>query len=134
MKSVYEIVYRYVLPAIKRRLAEELQILGYTEKEVAKLLKVSQPLISRYNKGERGSAIDIAQFKDLDAQIKQLAKEVNQNNLSTIQIYSGLHKLAAYFMAKRYGCALHEKLDGIDPTECSVCPTIFSVETRITRV
>uniref|UniRef100_A0A7C4BB23 Transcriptional regulator n=1 Tax=Ignisphaera aggregans TaxID=334771 RepID=A0A7C4BB23_9CREN len=134
MKSVYEIVYRYVFPAIKKRLAEELQILGYTEKEVAKLLKVSQPLISRYNKGERGSAIGIAQFKDLDAQIKQLAREIAQNNLSTIQIYSELHKLAAYFMAKKFGCALHKKLDGIDPTECSVCPTIFSFETRLARV
>jgi predicted transcriptional regulator len=128
MRSVYEILYRYVLPAIKKRLAEELQLLGFTERDVAKMLSVSQPLISRYNRGERGTAIDIKQFKDLDLKIKYLAREIAEKKLDLIQIYSDLHKLAAYFMAKRYGCTFHRELDGIDPGRCNVCPTIFNTK------
>jgi predicted transcriptional regulator len=126
MKSVYEIVYKYVLPSIKRRLAEELQFLGFTEREVARMLSISQSLISRYNKGERGALINIKLFNDIDLQVRKLAREIAENKLDSMQIYVELHKFAAYFMVKRYGCVLHTKIDGINPAKCNVCSTIFS--------
>jgi len=42
-------------------------------------------------------------------------------------IYTTLRKLVAYFMAKKYRCILHKGLDGVDPTTCNICPSIFRV-------
>jgi len=42
-------------------------------------------------------------------------------------IYATLRKLVAYFMAKKYRCILHKGLDGVDPTTCNICPSIFGV-------
>jgi hypothetical protein len=59
--------------------------------------------------------------------IKQIASEIAEGRLDSMGIYAALRKLAAYFMAKKYGCVLHKELDGVDPTTCNICPSIFRV-------
>lgn len=69
MKPPCEIVVWYVIPAIRSELAKDLLSLGMKQKDVSKLMDVTQPAVSQYITDKRGSGIK------LDERVKNLIKD-----------------------------------------------------------
>jgi len=65
MKSIFEIAYRYLIPAIRREIVKMLIRRGFMEVEIARLLNISHSLVSRYLSGERGYKIDLSRYRDV---------------------------------------------------------------------
>ncbi|MBO3757538.1 MAG: transcriptional regulator [Thermoproteota archaeon] len=127
MKDVFELTYRYVIPSIRGLLARELIRKGILESEAAEVLGLSRSAISRYLKAERGSAIRVAQFKDVLQLIEELAEDITYNKLGEYEVQEEINKIASYFMSKKYFCKFHSKIEPkIDTTRCRICPTVFS--------
>lgn len=80
-----ELAYRYVYPAVKRRLVEILyNEYKLTQQEIARLLYISQSTASRYKNLARRGLIDLSKFKDIDEEIHRLAKKCYVKNQTNI--------------------------------------------------
>ena len=60
MKAPCEIVVWYVIPAIMSELAKELLNLGMKQKDVSEIMNITQPAVSQYITGKRGSGVKTA--------------------------------------------------------------------------
>ena len=69
MKPPCEIVVWYVIPAIRSELAKELLNFGMKQKDISKLMDITQPAVSQYITDKRGSG-----FK-LDDNVKEMIHE-----------------------------------------------------------
>lgn len=128
MSSVFELGYRYLLPSLKRRLAEIMNNeLKMSEVEIAKKLKITPSAVSRYLSRERGTTIEVSRFPDIDRELTTLAKDLIAQDLDWLTIETRLLKISLLVMSKKYLCEFHYKLQPvIDPVRCRVCPEVFS--------
>lgn len=128
MKSVLELGSRYVVPAVRREVVLELVRRGFMGIEIAKLLKISPSLITRYISGERGAQIDLKKYRDIVERIKSLVDRISSGKTDQYTIAKEIDKIAIYFMAKKYLCGVHQKLEpSVDPKRCSICPELFKI-------
>ncbi len=126
--DLFELLYRYVYPAIRKRLAE---ILYYDEKmkqeEIARILGVSQSAVSRYIEGQRGSAIDIASISYVNEKLRELAKRISRKSVDEYTVQVELVRLSLAILARKELCRFHASIDpSIDYTRCNICPIAFS--------
>ncbi len=127
--SIFELGYRYLIPSIKKRLVEiMLRDYGYTQREIANILGVSESVVSRYIANQRGCLIDIKAYSYIDKKLRGLAESIASHKLvDRYAIYRNLYSMALEMMAKKYVCAIHRELDrDIDPSKCNICPELFS--------
>ncbi|MBI4441576.1 hypothetical protein HY639_05390 [Candidatus Woesearchaeota archaeon] len=78
-KLVYpqEVEVLYMLPAIRREFAHYFKSIGLEQKEIARLLKVSEPSVSHYLKAKRATQVT---FSDKDkGEIAKSAENLRQN-------------------------------------------------------
>ncbi|MCX8169638.1 MAG: helix-turn-helix domain-containing protein [Candidatus Methanomethyliaceae archaeon] len=123
--SIFEFGYRYLIPSIKRRLAEKLIEMGLTYREAAKRIGLSPSAISRYISGERG--VYIVLHSDLDRAISELATLIINNRIDFNEVQVQIHRIAIYALSRKYVCEDHAKIDlKVNPKLCSICPTLFS--------
>jgi predicted transcriptional regulator len=126
MISLFEFSYRYVIPSIKRRLVEKLIDMGMTQREVSKKLGLSASAVSRYLSMERGSAINVASFSDLDENIGKLALLIKDKNADHHTIQLAMYRIALYALSRKYMCEDHSKVDlSVNPKTCLICPALF---------
>lgn len=80
-----EIEVFYVLPALRRDLTLWMKKQGKSQKQIAKLLGVTEPAISQYVKSKRASAVKFS--KSLGGEIKKSAGMINdrQSMVSEVQ-------------------------------------------------
>ncbi|MCX8171071.1 MAG: helix-turn-helix domain-containing protein [Candidatus Bathyarchaeota archaeon] len=131
MLSVFEFSYRYVIPSIRKRLAEKLVEMGLTCGETAKKTGLSPSAISRYLSGERGAYINMAAHSDVDRAISELAALIIDNRVDFNDVQIQIHRIAIYALSRKYICEDHAKIDlKINPKLCSACPTLFGGLTR----
>lgn len=128
MTSVFELGYRYLLPSLKRRLTEIMsKELKMSEVRIAKKLSITPSAVSRYLSRERGTALDITRFSDLDRELSTLARDLATRDLDWTTIEIRLLKISLLAMSRKYLCELHYKLHPVvDPAKCRICPEIFS--------
>lgn len=128
MSSIFELGYRYLLPSLKKRLAEIMNSeMKMSEVEIATKLKMSPSAISRYLRGERGTAIEVARFPDTDRELATLAKDLATQDLDWLIIETRLLKISLITMSRKYLCEFHHKLQPlVDPVSCRTCPELFS--------
>jgi len=74
MKFPCEIIVWEVLPGIRAALAEELIKKGLSQKEISKMLGITQAAVSQYTSKKRGSKLDFQ--ADAKEEIKKLADEI----------------------------------------------------------
>ncbi|HIE31023.1 MAG TPA: helix-turn-helix domain-containing protein [Methanosarcinales archaeon] len=118
MKSPCEIVVWDVLPGIRAALAEELIKNGLSQKEVSKLLGITQSAISQYISKKRGSKIDFQD--DVRDAIRGIAEDLAQDR--TTDLISRICGIC--MMLRRDGtiCGL-DKCDDVDE-ECDTAMRI----------
>ncbi len=119
-----EIEVFYVLPAIRRGLAVCMKSDGKSQKEIAKLLGVTEPAVSQYMSSKRASQL---KFNDkLKIAINESAKRIT----SEISLMREMQRLVHLVRSERVICQMHEALGGA-PKNCNVC---FDAPIQITRV
>lgn len=132
MSSVFELGYRYLIPSLKKRLAEIMsRELRMSEVEIARKLKITPSAVSRYLRGERGSAIEVSVITDINEELAKLARDLSTRDLDFLEIEARLLKITIRAMSKKYLCWFHKKIQqSIDPVSCRVCPEVFSQPTN----
>lgn len=71
----HEIIVWYVLPALRRELVIELKKMQIPQKDIAKLMKLTQAAVSQYMHNKRGSK-EVSFSKTLHSEIKASAKRI----------------------------------------------------------
>jgi len=109
-----EIEVFYVLPAIRRELAMFMKAEGKSQKEIAKLLSVTEPAVSQYISSKRAAEL---KFNDaLKAEVKLSAQRIT----SETSLMREVQRLLNITRQQRLVCRMHEAL-GTVPKKCSVC-------------
>lgn len=112
-----------MLPAVRRELALCMKNAGKSQKEIAKLLAVTEPAVSQYMNAKRATTL---KFSDkVRMAICESAARIN-NELSLMR---EVQRLLHIIRDERIVCQIHEAL-GASPKNCAVCfePPLIQVK------
>jgi predicted transcriptional regulator len=118
-----EVAVKGLLPPVRAALAKHLMIKhGLKQTEAAKLLGVSQPAISLYNKKMRGKALDLEKDETIKTLIEDLADSIAGKSLSHKDFTLKFCEICRTARAKGLLCNMHKTLDPtFDATKCELC-------------
>ncbi|NJD99297.1 ArsR family transcriptional regulator [Thermococcus sp. LS1] len=124
--NAFEVASRYVYPSLRRRLVEILREKGLKQTQIAELLHITQSAVSRYLRMDRGALIDVAQFPDIDDDLKKLAEEIIRKRPTEYEIHSMLVQISLEMLGKGYVCSFHSQIDPeLNPAQCRICLELF---------
>jgi hypothetical protein len=129
MRVPCEIAVKCVLPAVRAMTATRL-ITKYNLKqaEAAKLLGLSQPAISLYNRKIRGKAIDLEIDPEIVKLIDYLAALVAKGNLSYKDFIPKFCEICKTIRRKGLLCTMHKTFDpSINIEGCELCSALSQV-------
>lgn len=118
MKPPCEIVVWYVIPSIRSKLAKELLSLGMKQKDISKLLDITQPAVSQYISDKRGHEIDFDPV--VEQYIKNMAKDMTTGDLQPIDLIPKFCHICKTIKTQEVLCQLHKEKVNI-PEYCDVC-------------
>jgi len=99
--TIYELMNRYVYPAIRRRLVEILyHNIGLNQIEIAKLLGITQSAVSRYVVRNRGAFLDVSKFDEIEYDLRKIAKQIAERKLDEYTLHIELSKVIFKMLAK----------------------------------
>ncbi len=106
----------YIIPALRREITHGLRSVGKDQKEIAKLLQVSEPSVSHYVNSHRASQV---QFDDkIKEQIKTVSQELNEHK----DVVSSTQKLLRLVRDERIICKVCHEVNKEQITAgCRVC-------------
>lgn len=112
-----EIEVWYLLPSMRRELTRVLlENHDLKQKEVAKLLGVTEAAISQYKKSKRAGDIVF------DKSEKEIIKTYAEKMLKTpVKFQYYLYKLSQELHGCNSMCAFHKKIDDSVPHDCKLC-------------
>ncbi len=118
-----EVAVKSLLPPVRAALAKQLMTKhNLKQMEVAKLLGVSQPAISLYNKKIRGKALDLEKEEEIKGLIEELADSIAERGLSHKDFTLKFCKICKATRAKGLLCNMHKALDPtLDIEKCGLC-------------
>jgi len=118
-----EVAVKCVLPPLRAMLAKELvDKHKLKQADAAKLLGVSQPAISLYQRKIRGKAINLEKDPDITKLIEKLAASLAKGNLSHKEFIPTFCEICKTIRAKGLLCDLHRTFDpSIDVEKCQLC-------------
>ncbi|MFT4326519.1 MAG: transcriptional regulator [Candidatus Woesearchaeota archaeon] len=112
-----EIEVRYLLPAIRRELTQEL-IFNHNlkQREVAQILGVTESAISQYVSDKRGSEL---QFNAKEKKIiKTFAQKIAVDQGNSLRY---MFNVSQVLRGSKSMCDLHREIDGSIPKKCDIC-------------
>ena len=104
----------YILPAIRRELSLALKQTGKSQKEIAKLLGVTDAAVSQYLNAKRASVQFPQELKD---QIKLAAPKITDH----ASMIAETQAILASAKQDRFICKMHEQIASDIPRGCNVC-------------
>jgi predicted transcriptional regulator len=118
-----EVAVKSLLPPVRAALAKYLMAKhGLKQMEAAKLLGVSQPAISLYNRKMRGKALDLEKDEEIRGLVEGLADSLAEGGLSHKDFTLKFCEICKAARAKGLLCAMHKVLDPAFETEkCELC-------------
>jgi len=111
-----------VIPRLRAMLARELVIQKrMTQSEIASLLGVSQPSISNYITGARGSSTPFLDTPEIIAKIREIVAD--EANISDRRILTQkLNELTGFIRKNRLMCEMHRQIDqDVEIESCHIC-------------
>ena len=126
-----EVAVKCALPSVRAMMATELMNKhSLNQAQAAKLLGISQPAISLYQKKLRGNSLDLWNDTDItDSVARQAEFLVNGGNESnsTLAWFCGVCKT---LRSKGYLCKIHKDMDPtLDVNNCDFCRNLEPVTT-----
>jgi len=124
-----EVAVKCVLPAVRAMMAKQLMTEhGLNQEQTAKLLGVSQPAISLYNRRMRGKAIDIGRDAEITKLVESLATSLAESDMSHKEFIPRFCEICRTIRAKGLLCQMHKTFDpSINIEECELCMSIDSL-------
>ena len=113
IKLPQEIEVWYIIPAIRREFAKTFKKKGMRQREIARILGVTDAAISQYFSSKRGTEVKFNQ------RIKRELKESAEKVLKGGDILSEIQKITRFCKEDRICCYVH-KHHG-QPKDCKVC-------------
>ena len=125
-----EIAIKCLLPPVRALLAEELTAKhNRKQSEAAKLLGVSQPAISLYQRKIRGKAIDLKKDPEIMEQIENMANILAKENLTYKEFIQLFCEICKKIRAKGLLCKMHKAIDpSVDTEKCGLCLVTSSIK------
>ena len=118
MESPQEIEIWYVLPALRKAIAEELLKLGLKQREIARKLDVTEAAVSNYVKSKRAAELKFS--GEMRSRISQAAKKIAN---SKADMMGELQKLCSAVRNQGLLCRVHKKHSKSDLKSCRICET-----------
>lgn len=109
-----EVEVHYILPALRKAITEALKAKGMSQKEIAGLLKVTEPAISQYLNSKRATNVEF----------NSVVKEAIQGVADTIEDSDALraHTQDLLHVVRKEGitCSLCKPITDM-PEDCNIC-------------
>ncbi len=121
-----EVAVKSLVPALRSAIARELtQTYGLKQKDVARLLGVTQAAVSKYTRHIRGTALQIGEIKEVQPMIKEIAVSLASGRMTRYELVSKFCMTCELIRGKGLMCELCKRSDpSIDVQQCSVCSQI----------
>lgn len=116
-----ELESKFVIPALRRKISEELYQMGLNQTEISHYLCLTQAAISKYLKSSRGTSLNLSE-EDLDCKVKSAAKRiVKEKDPQRASIE--LMRITKFIRDEGILCQIHRKKDDV-PDDCDLCSRI----------
>lgn len=113
-KHPQEIEVWYILPAIRKELVIALKERNLSQKEIARLLNVTEPAVSQYAKEKR------AQTLVFNKEVKEFIKTAAAQIKDCRSAYQGIQNINDFITHSKARCEIHMQLEkGL--CNCDIC-------------
>lgn len=118
-----ELTSKVVLPSLRSLMARELiDTHGFTQKEVADILGITQASVSHYLRGKRGNQFTIEPFEELEERARRLAAGLSRGDVSHHEVMAGLTDMSNHVKENLLLCDFHKEMEpGEDLQDCELC-------------
>lgn len=118
-----EVAVKSVIPAIRSAIARELtQSYGLKQKDVAKLLGITQTAISKYTRHIRGAVLEVKKVTHTQAVLKETVESLANGQIDKYQLTAKLCQICEIIRQKGLMCKLCKLSDpNIDNQQCIIC-------------
>lgn len=136
MLTPCEVAVKCALPSVRAMVATELvNKHSLNQAQAAKLLGVSQPAISLYQKKLRGNSLDLWSDPDISASVSKQAELLANSVLDTKTNVEWFCSVCKTLRSKGYLCKIHKDLDStVDIANCNFCkdlePNVMSEDLK----
>jgi uncharacterized protein len=113
-KHPQEIEVWYILPAIRKELVLTLKEKNLNQKEIAKLLNVTEAAVSQYAKDKRAKDIKF------NEEVKRFIKEATEKIEDSKTAFQQIQKINEFIKTSKALCEIHMQLEG-DLKGCEIC-------------
>jgi len=124
----HELLAKYVMPALRVLVAHRLREYGLGQEKIARMLGVSQPLISRYLREGRNAILDKLKGMGVDVEeavsvADMLAARLMQNGY--VDYLEIMTAYASSLLVRGMLCEFHRRLQSSLPVHCDICMRLF---------
>ena len=129
MLTPCEVAVKCALPSVRAMMATELMNKhSLNQAQVAKLLGISQPAISLYQKKLRGNSLDLWHDTDITSSVAKQAEFLVNGDTNTRNNLAWFCSICKTLRAKGYLCKIHKDLDpAMDIESCDFCKDLEPV-------
>lgn len=122
MQFICEIVPSSFLTPLRRAIAQELANLGYVQIDIAKILGVSQPVVSSYLKDPKTSSSSITSKQAFEELVSGLVMRLRAEPTSPIDLMEVICQACQQFRIAGPLCDIHRKKTSmLFPPDCNIC-------------
>lgn len=114
-----EIEVRYIIPAIRGKLAASLvNDRGFSQKKAAQMLGLSEAAVSQYRHAKRGTTASLS--KEILSEIKLSAGKIAEEDGNHRRLMAEIGRLCNLPQVKQLICDIHRK-QSKDLKDCTIC-------------
>ncbi len=126
MLTPCEVAVKCALPSVRAMVANQLMNNhNLNQAQAAKLLGISQPAISLYQKKLRGNALDLWGDQDIMASVTKQAAFLANGTAAQRTNLTWFCGICKTLRAKGYLCKIHKDMDpNMDISECGFCKDV----------
>ena len=123
MLTPCEVAVKCALPSVRAMVATELMNKhSLNQAQVAKLLGISQPAISLYQKKLRGNSLDLWKDSDIATSVAKHAEFLVNGGIDRKNSLAWFCGICKTLRAKGYLCKIHKDMDPtVDVDNCGFC-------------
>jgi len=118
-----EVAVKSLVPALRSAIARELaESYGLKQKDVARLLGVTQTAVSKYTRHVRGIVLKVEDVEEIQPTLKEIVVSLVDGRMSKYELVARFCVVCEIIRRKGLMCELCKRSDpSIDVQQCFVC-------------